>query len=75
MINQRKDQNLSNLETGDFIKKNAPFYTYGLIMRISCLNKMKTEFHIPHSPGVSLCDFWIFPKQKIPLKRSNFDDV
>ena len=31
--------------------------------------------HPPYSPDLSLCDYFLFPKLKLPLKRRLFEDV
>jgi hypothetical protein len=29
--------------------------------------------HLPHSPDLTPCDFFLFPKMKMKLKRRRFD--
>ncbi|KOC60706.1 hypothetical protein WH47_07702, partial [Habropoda laboriosa] len=29
----------------------------------------------PYSPGLDLCNFWLFPKLKNPLKGKKFEDA
>ena len=31
--------------------------------------------HVPHSPDLSPCDYFLFPKLKLPLKGHLFEDV
>ena len=54
---------------------NAPSHT-ALVLRD---HFAKNSTHIvpqpPYSPDLALCDFWLFPKLKRPLRRHRFDTI
>jgi hypothetical protein len=52
---------------------NIPSLTSVLIHRLLAEQKMAVIPHPPYSPDMAPCDFFLFPKMKLKLKRRQFD--
>jgi hypothetical protein len=53
---------------------NAPDDTLAVREFLAKKLRMKLD-HPPYSPGLALCDFWLFPKLKAALKGHRFSDT
>jgi hypothetical protein len=51
----------------------APSHTSVLTQQFLAKNKMAVIPHQPFSPVLARCDFFLFPKMKLKLKRRRFD--
>ena len=57
---------------------NVPAHTSLLVREFLAKNNTVTMPQLPHSPDMAPCDFFLFPKTKITLKRRRFtaiDDI
>lgn len=54
---------------------NAPSHKSLIVTRYLAKQKVSVLSHPPYSPDLAPCDFALFPKLKIKLKGSYFDDV
>jgi len=51
---------------------NAPYHASILTQQFLTKNKMAVIPHRPDSPDLAPCDFFLFPKMKLKLKRRRF---
>jgi hypothetical protein len=51
---------------------NAPSHTSVLTQQFLAKHKMAVIPHLPHSPNLVPCDFFLFPKMKLKLKGRRF---
>jgi hypothetical protein len=54
---------------------NAPAYTALAVQHFLASKNMTVVPHLPYSPDLAPCDFFLFPKMKIKLKGRRFDTV
>ncbi|VVC32990.1 Hypothetical protein CINCED_3A005002 [Cinara cedri] len=54
---------------------NAPAHTALSVWRFLTKNDMTTVSHLPYSPNLSPCDFFLFPRMKRNMKRKRFADI
>ena len=54
---------------------NAPAHTALRVRQFLMKNGMTTALHPPHSPDLSPCDFYLFPRMKRGLKEKRFQYV
>ena len=53
---------------------NAPAHSSNLVQQFLSKHSIALLRQPPYSPDIALCDFWLFPKLKKPLKGQRFDD-
>jgi len=54
---------------------NAPEHDVVRVHEFLAKNFITKVDHPPYSSDLALCDFWLFPKLKIALKRQRFADL
>ena len=54
---------------------NAPVHTALSIRQFLTERNTATLEHLPYSPNVAPCDFFLFPKIKSVLKETHFSDI
>jgi histone-lysine N-methyltransferase SETMAR len=52
---------------------NAPAHSSHLIQGFLTKHNIPMILQAPYSPDMASCDFWLFPKLKIPLKGKRFE--
>lgn len=52
---------------------NAPAHSSHLIQRFLAKHTIPVVRQAPYSPDMAPCDFWLFPKLKMPLKGTRFE--
>ena len=52
---------------------NAPAHSSHLIQTFLAKHNIPLVRQAPYSPDMAPCDFWLFPKLKLPLKGSRFE--
>ena len=58
----RRGQHSSNSGQWHFHQDNAPVHNSILVTDYLTTIGIKTVLHLPYSPDVGPCDFWLFPK-------------
>jgi len=58
-----------------FLHDNAPVYRAAAVQEFLARNQVCVLNHPPYSPDLSPCDYFLFPKLKLPLKGRFFEDV
>ncbi|KAG5316739.1 SETMR methyltransferase, partial [Acromyrmex insinuator] len=53
---------------------NAPAHASNLVLQYLSKHSVVQLRQPPYSPDVAPCDFWLFPRLKMPLKGHRFDD-
>jgi len=53
----------------------TPHLTLVLTQQFLAKNKMAVIPHLPYSPDLAPCDFFLFPKMKLKLKGHRFDTI
>jgi len=66
---RRKRPDLWAAETWQLHHDNAPAHSF----KVFWLNTTLPIRQAPYSPDMAACDFWLFPKLKMPLKVTQFD--
>ena len=63
--------------SGDWLvhHDNAAAQSSNLVQQFLAKHKVVQLRQPPYSPDMAPCDFWMFPKLKMALKRKRFDDV
>lgn len=63
-------------QTGDWLlhHDNAPAHASNLVQQYLSKHNVTQLRQPPYSPDVAPCDFWLFPRLKMPLKGHRFDD-
>ena len=54
---------------------NAPVHRAVAVQEFFARKQVCVLNHPPYSPDLSLCDYFLFPKLKLPLKGRLFEDV
>jgi len=54
---------------------NAPVHRAVAVQEFLARKQVCVLHHLPYSPDLSPCDYFLFPKLKLPLKRRLFEDV
>jgi len=54
---------------------NAPVHRAVAVQEFLARKQVCVLHHLPYSPDLSPCDYFLFPKLKLPLKGSLFEDV
>jgi histone-lysine N-methyltransferase SETMAR len=54
---------------------NASAHKATQTMKYLNVQRVKLMVHPAYSPDLSPCDFWLFPKIKVPLRGKNFQDI
>ena len=70
----RKRPNLWATKTWQLHHDNAPAHSAHLIQSFLAKNNTHLVRQTPYSPEMAPCDFWLFLKLKIPLKRTRFQE-
>ena len=58
---------------GQLQHDNAPSHSAHLIQAFLAKHNIPVVRQGPYSPHVAPCDFWLFPKLKMPLKGTRFE--
>jgi transposase len=53
----------------------APAYTSLVVWEFLTKNNVSTVPHPAYSPDLAPCDFYVFPKMKLPLKGGRFASI
>ncbi|GFW64306.1 mariner Mos1 transposase [Trichonephila clavipes] len=63
-------------ESGDWLlhRDNAPAHTSNLVQQYLSKHSIAQLHQPPYSPNIALCDIWLFPRLKMPLKGHRFDN-
>ncbi|GFX94408.1 maestro heat-like repeat-containing protein family member 1 [Trichonephila clavipes] len=63
-------------ESGDWLlhHDNAPAHTLNLVQQYLSKHSIAQLRQPPYSPDIAPCDFWLFPRLKMPLKGHRFDN-
>ncbi|GFT43122.1 histone-lysine n-methyltransferase setmar-like protein [Trichonephila clavipes] len=63
-------------ESGDWLlhHDNAPAHTSNLVQQYLSKHSIVQLRQPPYSPDIAPCDFWLFPRLKMPLKGHRFDN-
>jgi len=63
-------------QTGDWLlhHDNAPAHASNLVQQYLSKHSVVQLRQPPYSPDIAPCDFWLFPRLKMPLKGHRFDD-
>ena len=70
---QRKRPDLWAAETWQLHHDNAPAHSSHLIQGFLAKHNIPLVRQAPYSPDMAPCDFWLFPKLKMPLKGTRFE--
>jgi len=70
---RRKRSDLWAAETWQLQHDNAPAHSSQLIQSFLAKHNIPLIRQAPYSPDMSPCDFWLFPKLKMPLKGTRFE--
>ena len=71
---RRKRPDLWAAKTWQLHHDNAPAHSSHLIQGFFLAkHNIPLVRQAPYSPDMALCDFWLFPKLKIPLKGKRFE--
>ena len=54
---------------------NAPAYTSHLVRDYLTKNNVNTVPQAPYSPDIAPCDFFLFPRLKLPLRGKRFETI
>ncbi|CAK9818191.1 Mariner Mos1 transposase [Anthophora quadrimaculata] len=54
---------------------NAPWYTSILVREFLAKNSINVIEQAPYSPDMTPCDFFLFPKLKLPLRGRRFESI
>ena len=54
---------------------NVPVHRAVAVQEFLAQKQVCVLHHLPYSPDLSPCDYFLFPKLKLPLKRRLFEDV
>lgn len=63
-------------QSGDWLlhHDNAPAHSSNLVQQYLSKHGVAQLRQPPYSPDIAPCDFWLFPRLKMPLKGHRFDD-
>ncbi|CAH2108037.1 unnamed protein product [Euphydryas editha] len=63
-------------ETGDWLlhHDNAPAHASNIVQQYLLKHSVAQLRQPPYSSDIALCDFWLFPRLKMPLKGHQFDN-
>ena len=63
--------------SGDWLlhHDNAPAHSSNLVQLLLAKHKILHLLQPPYSADIAPCDFWMFPKLEMALKRKRFDDI
>ncbi|GFU53074.1 histone-lysine n-methyltransferase setmar-like protein [Trichonephila clavipes] len=63
-------------ESGDWLvhHDNAPAHTSNLVQQYLSKHNIAQLRQPPYSPDIAPCDFWLFPRLKMPLNGHRFDN-
>ena len=70
---QRKRPDRWAAETWHLHHDNAPAHSSHLIQGFLAKHNIPLIRQAPYSPDMAPCDFWLFPKLKMPLKGTRFE--
>ena len=70
---RRKRPDLWAAKSWQLHHDNAPAHSSHLIQRFLVKHNIPLVRQAPYSPDMAPCDFWLFPKLKIPLKGKRFE--
>ena len=70
---RRKRPDLWAAETWQLHHDNAPAHSLHLIQSFLAKHNIPLIRQAPYSPDMAPCDFWLFPKLKMPLKGTRFE--
>jgi len=70
---RRKRPDLWSAETWHLHHDNAPAHSSHLIQGFLAKHNIPLIRQAPYSPDMAPCDFWLFPKLKMPLKGTRFE--
>ena len=54
---------------------NAPSHRATLVTEFKTINATNTIDQLPYSPDLAPCDFFLFPKLKLPLRGTHFESI
>jgi hypothetical protein len=66
-------QDLWAATTWQIHQDNAPAHSSHLIQTFLAKHSIPVVRQAPYSPAMAPCDFWLFPKFKMPLKGARFE--
>jgi transposase len=69
----RKRPDLWGAETWQLHHDNAPAHSSHLIQSFLAKNNIPLIRQALYSPDMAPCDFWLFPKLKMPLKGTRYE--
>jgi transposase len=69
---RRKWPDLWAATTWQLHHDNAPSHSSHLIQTFLAKHSITVVRQAPYSPDMAPCDFWLFPKLKIPMKGARF---
>jgi len=69
---RRKRPDMWAAETWQLHHDNAPAHSSHLIQGFWAKHNIPLIRQAPYSPDMAPCDFWLFPKLKMPLKGTQF---
>jgi transposase len=70
---QRKRPDLWAAKTWQLHHDNAPAHSAHLIQTFIVKHNISVVRQAPYSPDMAPCNFWLFPKLKMPLKGTQFE--
>jgi transposase len=70
---RRKRPDLWAATTWQLHHDNAPAHSSHLIQTFLAKHSIPVVRQAPYSPDMAPCDFWLFPKLKMPLKGTRFE--
>ena len=73
MVCGANDRNLWAAKTWQLHHDNAPAHSSHLIQGFLAKHNIPLIRQAPYSPDMAPCDFWMFPKLKVPLKGTRLN--
>jgi hypothetical protein len=70
---RHKKPDLWAVTTWQLHHDNAPAHSSHLIQTFLAKHNIPVVRQAPYSPNMTPCDFWLFPKLKMPLKGAPFE--
>jgi len=70
---RRKRPDLWAAETWQLHHDNSPTHSSHVIQGFLAKHNIPLIRQAPYSPDMAPCDFWLFPKMKMPLKGTRFE--
>jgi transposase len=53
-------------------RADAPVHSTAFVQAFLAKHHITQVYQPPYSPDLALCDFWLFPNLKLPLKGRRF---